>query len=49
MRQSLSVGAQGLLLEFAFMDNETDLRRWLEQRESQLAAVAAACAAYWQL
>ncbi|MBQ1342746.1 MAG: N-acetylmuramoyl-L-alanine amidase [Firmicutes bacterium] len=49
MKQTLSVGAQGLLLEFAFMDNETDLRRWLEQRETQLAATAAACAAYWQL
>ena len=49
LRQTLSAGAQGLLLEFAFMDNETDLRRWLEQRETQLAATAAACAAYWQL
>ena len=48
-RQRLNVGAQGLLLEFAFMDNETDLRRWLEQRDTQLAATAAACAAYWQL
>lgn len=48
-RHSLAVGAQGLLLEFAFMDNEDDLRRWLDQRELWLAATARGCAEYWQL
>ena len=48
-RQILAVGSQGLLLEFAFIDNEADLRQWLEQRQTRLAATAAACAAYWQL
>ena len=48
-RRTLSTGAQGLLLEFAFMDNEADLRLWLDQRERWLSATAAACAEYWQL
>ena len=47
--QTLCVGAQGLLLEFAFMDNPADLRRWLARRDAFLAATAAGCAAYWQL
>ena len=48
-RQTLSTGAQGLLLEFAFMDNEADLRLWLDRRELWLSATARACAEYWQL
>ncbi|MBR2783145.1 MAG: N-acetylmuramoyl-L-alanine amidase [Firmicutes bacterium] len=48
-RESLAVGAQGLLLELAFIDNDADLRQWLERRREWLAAAAQGCAEYWHL
>lgn len=49
MRQELAQGAEALLLEFAFMDNDADLRYWLENRELLLEATAQGCAEYWKL
>lgn len=47
--ESLAVGAETLLLEYAFLDNQEDCDYWSQNWRALVEAVAAGCAEYWRL
>lgn len=49
LADALYCGPEGLLMEYAFLDNAADLRHWLDNRETLLRAAVDGAAAYWEL
>ena len=47
--EALAVGAETLLLEYAFLDNQADCEYWNQNWKTLVEAVAAGSADYWQL